>query len=209
TDGPLGILAAGTLNVTSALPVGSTAFFTDSNESSELLVSHSPIIDPVAYRTEVGSKPITIPEFAEGGGWRNDIVLVNTGEDRMNGEVRFFSQGSGNQPGAPIEVGIGDENTPSSVVEFDIPGRGFQKISTAGSATSPEVPFAMTRGTSVRTPGAGPFQLSGWASADSINPAERLNGLEMIEYRQLGVTESQTGVVAPAMRQTGRFFAEL
>jgi hypothetical protein len=209
TDDPLNIFAPGTLNFTSSLPVAATAFFTQTNESGELLIGHTPIVDPVPYSVEVGNKTIAIPELLEGGGWRSDVILVNPSEDRMNGEVRFFSQGNGDQPGAPMEVGIGDENIPASAVEFDIPPRGFQKVSTAGGATSSETPFALTRGTSVATPGSGPFQVSGWASADSANATDRLNGLELIEYRQLGVTQTQTGVLAPPPRQTGRFFAEL
>jgi len=166
-------------------------------------------VDPVQYSAQVGNQTITIPQFVEGGGWRNDIVLVNPSEDRMNGEVRFFSQGNGNVPGAQTEVGIGDENLPASAVEFDIPPRGFQKISTSGSATTNELPFALTRGTSVSTPGSGPFQVSGWASADSLNGTDRFGGLEMIEYRQLGITQSQTGVLAPPPRQSGRFLGEI
>src|SRR5262249_10132929 len=135
--------------------------------------------------------------------------LVNTSEDRMNGVVQFFSQGTPDQPGAPMEVGIGDDNTPLSVVEFDIPARSAQKISTAGSATTSEVPFALSVGTSVRTPGAGEFQVTGWASADSITADRRLNGLQILEYRQLGITQSETGIPAPSLRQTGRFLAEV
>src|SRR5262249_54650823 len=164
TDDPLLIAAPGTLNFSSSIPVVATAFFTTTNESSDLLLSRTPIVDPIGYTTQVGGRTITIPELAEGGGWKNDIVLVNTGEDRMNGEVRFFSQRNGSEPGAPTAVRLGDDNTPLSAVEFDIPGRSFQKISTAGSATSSEVPFALSRGTSFRTPGAGAVQISGWAS---------------------------------------------
>src|SRR5262249_17084771 len=182
TDDPLLIVAPGTLNFSSSIPVVATAFFTITNESSDLLLSRTPIVDPIAHATQVGGQTITIPELAEGGGWKNDIVLVNTSEDRMNGEVRFLSQGNGSKPGAPMEVGIGDDNTLLSAVEFDIPARSFQKISTTGSATSSDVPFALSRGTSIRTPGAGTLQVSGWASADSTNPGERLNGLEMFEY---------------------------
>jgi len=208
TDDPLNIFAPGTLNFTSSVPIVPMSFFTETNESSELLISNTPIADPLSYTDQVGNKTITIPQLAEGGGWKNDVILVNTTEDRMNGEVRFISQGLGNQPGAPMEVGIGEENGPASAVEFDIPGRSFQKISTSGSFTISELPFALNSGTSLVTPGAGAFQLTGWASADSTNPEERLNGLQLIEYRQLGITRGQVAIAAPSLRQTGRFYAE-
>src|SRR6185295_10533957 len=87
TDDPLSIFAPGTLNYTSSIPVATTSFFTVSNESSELLISDTPIVEPVAYSNAVGNKTVAIPEIADGGGWKSDIVLVNTSEDRMNGEV--------------------------------------------------------------------------------------------------------------------------
>src|SRR5262249_15192826 len=173
-----------------------------------LLLSHTPIVDPIAYTAQVGNNTITIPEVAEGGGWKSDIILVNTSEDRMNGEVRFFSQGSGAQPGAPMEVGIGDGRTSASVIEFDIPMRSFQRISTAGTATTSDVPFGLDRATSFATPGTGSSQVSGWASAESSNPSVRLNGLELLQFRQLGITQSQTGILAPQLRQNGRFLAD-
>src|SRR6185369_4743851 len=174
---PLLVTAPGTVNFRSSVPVAATAFFTDTNESSELLISHTPIVDPVAYTQQVGGQTVTIPQFTEGAGWRNDVVLMNTTEDRMNGEVRFFDQA-----GQSMDVGIGDENTPLSVVEFDIPSRSFQKISTSGSATITEQPFAFTRGTSITTPGGGAFQQTGFASADSFDLSERLNGMQIIDY---------------------------
>jgi Beta-propeller repeat len=209
TDDPLNIVAPGTLNFTASVPVVATAFFTLTNESNDFLISSSPIVDPIAHTAAVGSKTVTIPELAEGAGWKNDIILVNTSEDRMNGEVRFFGQGSGDQPGPPTEVGIAPDNTAVTALEFDIPSRSFQKISTSGSATISEVPFNLGQGTSVRTSNGGPFQVTGFASADSWDPNARLNGVQIFEYRQLGITQSQAGVIAPALRQYGRFFAEL
>jgi hypothetical protein len=208
TDDPLLVFEPGTLNYTSSLPVAATSFFTVTNEAGELLISRTPIVDPIAHTAAVGNRTVTIPELADGGGWKSDVILVNTSEDQMNGEVRFFSAGSPSEPGASMFVGIGDDNVPQPAVEFNIPPRGFQKVATAGSAASSEVPFSLLRGTSIPTPGAGAFQVTGWATADSTNPEERLNGLQIIEYRQLGITQSQTGIVAPVLRQSGRFFAE-
>src|SRR5262249_52731370 len=150
------------------------------------------IVHPVNYSVKAGNQTVTLPELADGGGWSSDVVLVNTSEDRMNGEVRFLTQGSGTNPGTPLVLGIGDGTSTSSVVEFDIPPRSFQKVSTAGSSTSPQTPFALTSGTSITTPGAGPFQISGWGSADSNSADTRLNGLQIIQYRQLGITQSET-----------------
>src|SRR5262245_19041514 len=203
TDTPLNIRAPGTLNFKSTVPVVATAFFTITNESNDLLLSRTPIVDPIPYTSQVGSKAVTIPEVADGGGWKSDIILVNTSEDRMNGEVQFFDQ-----QGAPLELPIGTDSSPATVVQFDIPMRSVQRISTSGTASISAVPFGLNRGTSFPTPGAGSSQVSGWASVDSNNPNERLNGLEILQFRQLGIIQSQTGVLAPPLRQSGRFFAE-
>src|SRR5262249_39314788 len=206
TDAPLNITAPGTLNFTSSIPVVATAFFTITNESNDLLLSRTPIVDAIAHAAQVGNKTITIPEVADGGGWNSDVILVNTSENLMHGVVEFFSPGSGNQPGAPMEVPIGDGST--SVVEFEIPMRSAQKIPPAGSSTIPEVPIGLNRGTSFSTPGAGSAQVSGWAAADSNDANVRLNGLELVQFRQLGITKNQAGILAPPLRQMGRFLAE-
>jgi hypothetical protein len=207
-DEPLRIFAPGTLNFTSSIPVSTTSFFATSNEAGELLISNNPIVDAIAYAETVRNQPVTIPQLAEGAGWRNDVILVNPSEDRMGGEVRFFSQGGADQPGGPIELGIGDESALASVLEYDIPPRSFQKISTSGNAAITELPFSLTRGTSFATPGAGAFQVTGFASADLFDQTARINGLQIIEYRQLGITHSQMGVIAPSLRESGQFFAE-
>jgi hypothetical protein len=206
TDDPLNIAAPGTLNFWSSIPVVATAFFTITNESNDLLLSRTPMVGEFIHNAQVGNKTMTIPEIADGGGWNSDVILVNTSENLMHGVVEFFSQGSGNQPGAPMEVPIGDVS--SSVVEFEIPIRSFKKISTAGSSTISAVPFGLNRGTSFSTPGGGSAQVSGWASADSNDANVRLNGLQLLQFRQLGITQNQAGILAPALRQMGRFLAE-
>ena len=145
----------------------------------------------------------------DGAGWTTDMVLVNTSEDQMNGEVRFFDQGSGSQAGSPLELGIGDGTTVAPAVEYNIPPRSFQKIATAGNATASEVPFAVNRGASFSTPGGGVTQISGWASADTVALDARLTGLEILQYRQTGVTQSEAGVLAPPLRQSGGLFVEV
>jgi hypothetical protein len=209
TDDPLDLTGPGTLNFTSSLPVAATAFFTITNESSELLLSETPIVQPVEYTDAVQDRAITIPELADGAGWNTDVVLVNTTEDRMNGEVRFVSQGSGSQPATPLELGIGDGTSTATTLEFDIPPRSFQTFTTAGSSSTPEVPFVVNSGFSSTTPGGGAFQVSGWASADATRPDAQLSGMEMLQYRQLGITQSQTGILAPPPRLSGRVFVEL
>ena len=78
---------------------------------------------------------------------------------------------------------LGENKACESVgeVTFDIPARGFQRISTAGTATSSDVPFVLNGGASLRTPGSGSSQVSGWEAADLSDPEARLTGLQIIE----------------------------
>jgi hypothetical protein len=149
--------------------------------------------------------PAVIPQFSEGAGWNTQIELVNTTEERMNGEVHFLSPGSGTQPGSPIEVGVAGSFT--SVVEFDIAPRSAQQIQTEGSTTRSEFPFT-SQGFSFRSPGSNPVQLNGFAVAENSAPNTRLNGLEILEYRPVAVTTSQTAFVAPPLRINGALFVE-
>jgi hypothetical protein len=206
TDDPLLIDRPGTLNYISSIPVTATSFRTIGNEAGDFLLSSTPIADPDPAR--VTNQPLTVPELAEGAGWSTEIVLVNTTEDRMNGEIHFVSQGSATQAGTLFEVGVGDGTTSVSALEYDIPSRSFQRFNTAGIASRSEVEIAGATGFAFTTPGAAGVQVTGQAAAQSTDPNARLNGLEILEYRDLGVVQSQVGLVAPSPRQSGRLFVE-
>ena len=204
TDSPLLVPAdvTGTLNFTSSLPVVASGFRGFTNEGGDFLLSNVPIAEPL----KVSDQPVVIPQFAEGAAWNTQVVLVNTTEDRMNGEVRFLSPGSPEQPGSPVDVGIGDGFT--SVVEYDIPPRSAQHIQTAGSTTKSDFSFAARSGVSFTTPGSDTVQLNGFAVAEPTSNTA-LNGLQILEYRQNNVTNSEVGVVVPSLRQAGRLFVEV
>jgi len=203
TDDPLlvpgGVIGA--LNFTSSLPVASTGFRTFTNEGGEFLLSSTPVVDPL----QAGNRPAVIPHFAEGAGWNTQIELVNTTEDRMNGELHFLSPGSGTEPGSPVEVGIAGSF--ASVLEYDIPPRSARQFQTEGSTTRSDFPFA-AQGFSFRTPGSDAVQVNGFAVAENSAPNTKLNGLEILEYHPVATTTSQTAFVAPPLRVNGAVFVE-
>jgi len=203
TDDPLLVPAGliGALNFTSSLPVTSTGFRTFTNEGGEFLLSTTPVVDPL----KTSNKPAVIPHFAEGAGWNTKIELVNTTEDRLNGELHFLSPGSGTEPGSLVEVGVAGSF--ASVIEYDIPPRSAQTIQTEGSTTRSDFPFA-AQGFSFRTPGSNAVQLNGFAVAENSAPNTKLNGLEILEYRPVATTTSQTAFVAPPLRINGAVFVE-
>ena len=138
TDAPYGIGAGavGTLTFVSSAPIYAAAFRVALNERNESVLSVAPIIDLARYPTG----PPVIAQFAEGVGWTTEVVLVNTGDERLTGEIRFIGDGTVSQPGQPVAVDIG--GTRSSVFEYDIqPGSVFL-LKTSSIGELPQGEFA-------------------------------------------------------------------
>ena len=114
------------LDFNASLPVFVTALRFFTNERSDSLLSSI----PVAGTTTVVSRPVVIPEFTDGAGWSSQVILVNTSDAQMRGEIHFVSQGSLSDPPQGIEVGTGVGT--ASVFEYDIPPRSFYRLQTNG-----------------------------------------------------------------------------
>ena len=136
SDPPFSLPTAtvGTINFTASVPVAPAAFRTLSNERSDFILSNTPIAD-LSRETD---QPVTIPHFADGDGWQTAIVLVNTSEDTMHGELRFFTPGSPTEPGQPLAIRLGDSDL-AAVTEYEIPPRSFARFATFGTVTITEV----------------------------------------------------------------------
>ena len=126
----LPVATTGTINFTSSIPVAPAAFRTLTNERSDFILSNTPIAD----LTQETVQPVTIPHFADGDGWQTSIILVNTSEDTMHGEIRFFTPGSPTEPGQPLSIRLGDSDL-APVTEYEIPPRSFARFNTFGTAT--------------------------------------------------------------------------
>jgi len=187
----------GTLNFNSTVPIAVSGFRTLVNESSEFLISPTPIADVL----QVNDKPVVIPEWVDGAGWNSEVVLVNTTENELNGEVRFLDPS-----GTPTEVGIDDGSTGASVIGYDIAPRSYQTITTSGTSLRADFPFGARGTTQLKTPGTNFNQNSGFAAAESSAP---VTGLEILEYRKDNVTHSATGLLTTPPVQTGRLFVEV
>src|SRR5205823_1844446 len=90
----------GTFSFSSTSPISVIALRGLLNERSEFLITTLPISD---LTTSVG-ETLVFPEFADGGGWTSQIVLVNPTDERLSGTVQFFSSGSGASPGVPVSL---------------------------------------------------------------------------------------------------------
>ena len=99
TESPYLIRAlSGTMTFTASAPIAVTALRGFTNERGEFLVSTLPVLDPSIPASVL---PTYLPHFAVSGGWRTDVVLVNTTDVTETGTVAFFDQ-SGNSITVPV-----------------------------------------------------------------------------------------------------------
>ena len=77
----------GTFTFSSSLLVSAIAVRGLTNERSEFLLTTLPVVEPAA----TPGNTVTLPHFAEGGGWTTQVVLVNPGETASNGTVNFLN----------------------------------------------------------------------------------------------------------------------
>ena len=121
----------GTLTFTSSVPVGVIALRGLVNQRGEFLITTLPVVDTTV--TVTGPTAV-LPHFADGGGWKTQVVLVNPGETTKTGNISFYSQGTETGTAAnviPMTVnGVGGTSFP-----YSIPPRGSVKLATAGLGT--------------------------------------------------------------------------
>jgi len=82
-SGPIPI--HGGFSFTSSLPVAALALRTYANERAETLVTTLPVVESAAVSQDV----VTIPHFADGGGWTTRVVLLNTTDSEQSGRWSF------------------------------------------------------------------------------------------------------------------------
>src|SRR5215510_417694 len=85
-SGPL-VAFRGTFTFSSSVPIAVIALRGTTNERGEFLITTLPVVDLDAP-SPAGT--IAIPHFANGGGWKTQIVLVNPGDRALAGTVQFF-----------------------------------------------------------------------------------------------------------------------
>src|SRR5262245_2288737 len=93
SEAPFGLRSGfiGTFTLNSAAPIAVTAVRTLVNERSQFLMTTQPIVT-LPSDTSVG--PPLLAHFAEGGGWRTEVILINTTDSVITGTVEFFGEGT-------------------------------------------------------------------------------------------------------------------
>jgi virginiamycin B lyase len=170
-----GSTIGGTLTFSSTEPVAATALRGLTNERGEFLLTALPVVDTSA----VVADSLLLPHFAEGDGWRTEVLLVNGGDAAASGTFEFFGQGTAAEAGQPIAVSV--DGRTATTFSYSIASRSSQRFRTAGTG--------VLQAGSVRvTPASG-----------SRAPAASL----VVSLRSRGVTVTSAGV--PAVRAGAAF----
>ena len=168
----------GSFTFSSSSRVAAVALRGFTNERGEFLMTTLPVAN-LSVPAAVGSIQI-FPQFADGGGWRTEIALVNPTDSELAGTILFKDQS-----GTALTMTL-DGRTNSSFV-YSIPPRMSQKLATAGSAE------AVLSGSMTILP-----------AAQSVPPV----GLAVFSFRQGSITVSQAGVVAMNSARAYRLYGE-
>jgi hypothetical protein len=135
------------------------------------LLTSTPLANLTAQQS---GSPLTFPHFADGGGYTNSVILLNTSSSAETGTIRFRN-GSGTA--LPMTL----NGVTASVFTYDIPADGAIVYETAGAAA------AVTVGSIEVAPAEG-----------SNAPV----GSGIFRFVQDGVVVTESGV--PAARESNR-----
>lgn len=167
---------SGTLTFSSPVSVSAIALRGLTNERSEFLITTLPVTELPATSSEA----IIFPHFADGGGWKTQVVLVNPTDEVIAGTVQFFGQGSPTAAALPVTITVDGQTT--STFTYAIPPRSSRRFETSGSAGGVRV------GSIRVTP-----------SANNKSPA----GLGIFSFKNAGITVTESGV--PVLRAGSAF----
>ena len=171
----------GTFTFSSDVPVAVVALRGRWNDRNEFLMTTL----PVGQLTTGTDRTIYFPHFADGAGWKTEVILVNPTDDSMTGTVEFLGQGSATESAQPVEVTINGQT--QSVFSYAIPGRSSRRLETAGTGTTVQVGSVRARG-----------------EQGSTTPS----GLSVFSSRVGAVTAVEAGVGAAEPGQAFRVYAE-
>src|SRR5262249_11428579 len=112
------------------VPIGITALRGYGNERSDFLITTLPVLglDPLT------PTPLVFPQFADGGGWKTQVILVNPTGSTLTGSLEFFSQGSGTTAGTRMTVTV--NGTTGQTFNYNLGARSVTKFETSGAGAT-------------------------------------------------------------------------
>ena len=130
-NGPSGLVFHGTFTFSSSVPIAVIALRGSTNERGEFLITTLPVVDLDAP-SPAGT--IAIPHFANGGGWKTTIVLVNPGDRAQRGTVQFFDPSGQDAMVAPRFGAFG--GVISNTVIYSVSARSSSTFETSGAGAA-------------------------------------------------------------------------
>jgi hypothetical protein len=105
SEAPFGVRSgfAGTLTFTATAPIAVVALRTLVNEQSQFLFTPE-TVTPIPTSLSLGTQ--IIPHFADAGGWRTKVILVNPTDQTISGVVQFFGEGTATIPATPLILNV-------------------------------------------------------------------------------------------------------
>jgi hypothetical protein len=116
-----------TFATSAALPIGVIGLRTFVNERGEFLMTTQPVT-PLPNLSSAGD--ILLAHFADGGGWRSQVILVNPTDLPIVGTVQFLSEGTAATPGVPLTLNVNGQV--SATFNYSINPRSSVKLETSG-----------------------------------------------------------------------------
>jgi hypothetical protein len=130
-NGPSGLVWRGTFTFSSSVPIAVIALRGFTNERGEFLITTLPVVD-LSAPSPAGT--IAIPHFADGGGWKTQIVLVNPVDRPLTGTVQFLDP-SGQDVTFEARYGIGGVGSNTSFL-YSVSARSSLTLETSGAGAA-------------------------------------------------------------------------
>ena len=118
----------GALTFNASAPVGVIALRTFANERNEFLATAQPV---ASIPGGISGGALLVGHYTHGGGWRTQVVLVNTTDAAIGGTVQFYDEGSATAAAAPVTININGQVSTS--FSYTIRPRASVKLQTSGA----------------------------------------------------------------------------
>jgi hypothetical protein len=174
---------SGVVEISCPNPIGITALRGFTNERSDFLLTTVPTfarstVPP--YVSDTATQPLLVPQFAAGGGWTTEIILMSGGR----GSLEFYSPGTSDAAGKPVLLQVNGATL--SRFDYDVAAGGVQRLVVAGNSDTVQV------GSVHVTP------YGGYAPYITLT----------YSYQANGITLSQTSLRSATPAQSFRLFVE-
>ena len=123
---------SGSFSFTASAPVAVTALRTLVNQRGEFLIATQPVTPiPASF----SASPFVVAHFADGNGWKTQLILVNTTDVSMTGIVQFLSDGTALVAGAPLTLTVNGQT--ATAFTYVVRARSSAKLETAALSAAP------------------------------------------------------------------------